>query len=30
VPTNGFKAGMAVGGAGVTTGVISGLIYRVP
>jgi len=30
VPTNGFKAGMAVGGAGVTTGVVSGLIYRVP
>jgi polysaccharide export outer membrane protein len=30
VPTNGFKAGMAVGGAGVTTGVISGLVYRVP
>jgi len=30
IPTNGFKAGMAVGGAGVTSGVVSGLIYRVP
>jgi polysaccharide biosynthesis/export protein len=30
VPANGFKAGMAVGGAGVTSGVVSGLVYRVP
>ena len=30
VPTNGFKAGMAVGGAGVTGGIASGLVYRLP
>jgi polysaccharide export outer membrane protein len=30
VPANGFKAGMAVGGAGVTSGVVNGLIFRVP
>ena len=30
VPTNGFKAGMAVGGAGVTAGITDGLIYRIP
>jgi protein involved in polysaccharide export with SLBB domain len=30
VPTNGFKAGMAVGGAGVATGSTSALIYRLP
>ena len=30
VPTNGFKAGMAVGGAGVAGGAVSGLIYRLP
>jgi hypothetical protein len=30
IPTNGFKAGMAVGGAGVTAGITDGLIYRIP
>ncbi len=30
VPANGFKAGMAVGGAGVAGGLTSGLIYRLP
>jgi polysaccharide biosynthesis/export protein len=30
VPQNGFKAGMAVGGAGIVGGVTNGLIYRVP
>jgi polysaccharide biosynthesis/export protein len=30
VPTNGFKAGMAVGGAGVAVGVTNGLVYRLP
>jgi polysaccharide export outer membrane protein len=30
IPTNGFKAGMAAGGAGVASGVTSGLIYRIP
>jgi len=30
VPSNGFKAGMAVGGAGVTTGATSALLYRIP
>jgi polysaccharide export outer membrane protein len=30
VPTNGFKAATAVGGAGVATGITNGLIYRVP
>lgn len=30
IPTNGFKAGMAAGGAGVATGITNGLIYRVP
>ncbi|HEX4311214.1 MAG TPA: polysaccharide biosynthesis/export family protein [Acidobacteriaceae bacterium] len=30
VPSNGFKAGMAVGGAGVSAGITSGLIYRIP
>jgi polysaccharide export outer membrane protein len=30
VPSNGFKAGMAAGGAGVASGAASGLIYRLP
>ena len=30
VPSNGFKAGVAVGGAGVTTGITNGLVYRIP
>jgi polysaccharide export outer membrane protein len=30
VPANGFKAGMAAGGAGVASGVTSGLVYRIP
>lgn len=30
VPTNGFKAGMAAGGAGVIGGATNGLVYRVP
>jgi polysaccharide export outer membrane protein len=30
VPSNGFKAGMAAGGAGVASGVTSGLVYRIP
>ena len=30
VPTNGFKAGMAVGGAGIVGGTASGLVYRIP
>lgn len=30
VPANGFKAGMAAGGAGVVGGATSGLIYRIP
>ena len=30
VPTNGFKAGVAVGGMGLTTGVVDALVYRVP
>lgn len=30
VPSNGFKAGMAAGGAGVASGATSGLIYRIP
>lgn len=30
VPANGFKAGMAAGGAGVAGGAISGLVYRLP
>ncbi len=30
IPANGFKAGMAAGGAGVASGVTSGLIYRIP
>ena len=30
VPRNGFKSGMAVGGASIAGGVSSGLIYRVP
>ncbi len=30
VPTNGFKAGMAAGGAGIVGGATSGLVYRIP
>jgi polysaccharide export outer membrane protein len=30
VPSNGFKAGMAGGGAGIATGISSALIYRLP
>lgn len=30
IPRNGFKSGMAVGGASIAGGVSSGLIYRVP
>jgi len=30
VPTNGFKAGMAAGGAGVIGGAANGLVYRLP
>ena len=30
VPTNGFKAGMSLGGASVATGAVDALIYRAP
>jgi len=30
VPSNSFKAGMAVGGAGLTTGATTAMIYRIP
>jgi len=30
VPSNGFKAGMAAGGAGVASGLTNGLVYRLP
>jgi hypothetical protein len=30
VPTQGFKAGLSLGGASVATGAVDALIYRVP